>query len=261
MAKAKKKAKATNKKVIYKKVVIVVEDHAANLAVQCVRIKGDFELSVGDQITVSGELKKNKGMLEFGTGCTYVKVADDRPKMSEEAVDTLKYLQEGDVYQHGMSAVSGRVETVEKVKSDAPQKISHYVGALTMFVAAVFYMLMSDLTFNNTADRLIIAVLLSFGSAILFFLSSNLNEKPVLMFLFKEIAKFLAVGFVVYIHFFMKSQYYLVDVIEKMEKAGLSKVKELVMTRATMVISLVLGYVSIVAQSANTILVATLKED
>ena len=261
MAKATKKAKATNKKVVYKKVTMVIEDHAANLAVQCVRIKGDFELSPGDQITVSGELKKNKGMLEFGTGCTFLKAAEDRPKMDEEALDTLKFLQEGDVYQHGMSAVSGKVETVEKVQSEAPQKISHYVGSLTMFVAAVFYMLMSDLSFNNTADRLIIAVLLSFGSAILFFLSANYGEKPVLMYVFKEVAKFLAVGFVVYIHFFMRSKYYLVDVIETLEKAGLSKVKELAMTRATMIISLVLGYVSIVAQSANTVIVATTKDE
>ena len=260
MAKATKKAKATNKKVVYKKVTMVIEDHAANLAVQCVRIKGDFELSPGDQITVSGELKINKGILEFGTGCTFLKADDDRPIMDEGALDTLKNLQEGDVYMNGMCAVSGRVESIQKVKSEAPQNITFYIGALAMFVAAVFYMLMADLSFNNTSDRLIVAVLLSFGSAILFFLSVNYGEKPVIMYLLKGLGVALAIGFVVYIHLFSQSEFFL-GVLEKLQKAGLSKAKELAMSHATIIITLVLGYISIVAQAANIAVVATLKED
>ena len=253
-------AKVTNKKVVYKKVNIVIEDNEANLAVQCVRIKGDFELSVGDQITVSGELKRNKGALEFGTGCTFVAADEDRTIMDENAIGTLKDLQEGDVYQHGMSAVTGKVENVVKVKSEAPQNITFYIGALTMFVAAVFYMLMADLSFNNTSDRLIIAVLLSFGSAILFFLSVNYGEKPVIMYLLKGLGVALAIGFVVYMHLFSQSEFFL-GVLEKLQKAGLSKAKELAVSHATIIITLVLGYVSIVAQAANIVVVATLKED
>lgn len=140
------------------------------------------------------------------------------------------------------------------------KNISFYIGALAMFFVGVFYMLMSDLTFYNTSDRLIISVLLSFGSAILFFLSASFNEKPKIMYLFKGLALAMAVGFIIYVHLFQTSSYYL-EVLEKFKKAGIKQAKKLAASQATMVITLIFGYLSFVAQGVNTILVATVKED
>lgn len=148
---------------------------------------------------------------------------------------------------------------VQKVAS-LSKKISFYIGALAMFFVGVVYMLMSDLTFNNTSDRLIISVVLSFGSAILFFLSASFNEKPKIMFLLKGIALALAVGFIVYIHLFQVSDYFL-GVLKDFKNAGKAKAKELAASQATIVIALVVGYISLVGQVVNTTLVATIKED
>ena len=152
------------------------------------------------------------------------------------------------------------------------KNITFYIGALTMFFVGVFYMLASDLAFNNNAFDLIVAVLLSFGSAILFFLSASFNEKPVIMFVFKGIALALAIGFVIYIHCYQSgfSFGYLADpekvpnypsILDTFRKGGASKAGKLAMTQATVIITIVLSYVSIAAQAANTVLVATIKED
>ena len=140
------------------------------------------------------------------------------------------------------------------------KKITLYVGALSMFVVGVVYMLMSDLTFNNTASRLIVAVLLAFGSAILFFLSDNFNEKPVIRYLFKGLGLALAAGFVLYIHLFMVSDYFL-EVLDTFRKAGISKASDLAATEATVIIALVIGYVAIAAQIVNVVFTVLFKED
>lgn len=256
--KPKKQKNAVTGKIFYKKVTVEVKANGESVMLDCIRLKGDEKLEVGKKITVRGELRKRNGVLEFGNGCTFVK--GNEQEVEADVVTALKNLSEGEVFANGFCALMGTVTVIEKMPNELPQKISLYVGALTMFVAAVFYMLMADLSFNNTADRLIVAVLLSFGSAILFFLSANFHEKPKIMFLFKGIGLALAIGFIVYLHLFQNSEYYL-GVLDKLRKAGLAKAKELVMSQATIVVALIFGYISLVAQCVNTVLVAVVKEN
>ena len=255
----KQKKKAVTGKIFYKKVVVAIKADEESVTVECIRLKGDEKLSLGEQITVRGELRRRNGMLVFGNGCTFVK--SDEQAMDAEVVTALNNLPEGEAYANGFCALTGVIEVIEKQRSELPQKITLYVGALTMFVAAVFFMLMSDLAFNNTSSRLIVAVLLSFGSAILFFLSASYSEKPKIMFLLKGIGVALAVGFVLYLHLFLAFDSYYLGKLDEFEKAGESGVDSLAKTQATVIVTLVLSYLAFVAQVANTVIVAVIKED
>ena len=42
--------------------------------IQCFRMNGGSDLTVGDHITVTGVIKNYAGVVEFENGCTYVKV-------------------------------------------------------------------------------------------------------------------------------------------------------------------------------------------
>ncbi|MCH5153099.1 MAG: hypothetical protein J1F68_03995 [Clostridiales bacterium] len=256
----KEKKKAVTGKVFFKKVTITVKDKDKSLDIQCIRLKGDEKLEMGEEITVRGELRNRAGVLEFGNGCTFIKVAEHK-EVDPEVVSALQNLPEGEAYANGFCAMTGVVTDIVKMPNETPQKLTLFIGALTMFVAAVFYLLMADLAFNNTASRLIVSVLLSFGSAILFFLSANFNEKPAIMYLFKALGIALGIGFVVYIHLFQTMDTYYLGKLDEFRKAGVAKAKELAMSEATMIVTLVLSYVSVVAQVANTVLVAVIKED
>jgi len=138
--------------------------------------------------------------------------------------------------------------------------ITFYVGVLVMFLGGIFFMLISDLTFNNNAGNLIIAVLLCFGSAIVFFFSNNFNEKPVIMYVMKGIGLALAVGLIIYYHLFRGSEFYLAA-IEKLRRYGVSKQSEYNAAKASVIVALVFSYIAAAAQAANIVLTAVLKED
>ena len=245
---------------LYKKINMTIPHDDGSVAVQCVRLKSEDKLAVGDEVTIRGELRNRNGVLEFGTGCTAVKAAADHPAVEKEVVEGLVNLPEGEAFANGFCALTGTVEVVEKLKSDLPQKATLFAGAITMFIAAVFYMFMADLTFKNIADNLIIAVLLSFGSAILFFLSANFAEKPKIMYLLKWLGMGLGAGFILYMHFFAQSDYFL-GVLEKLEKQGIAGESDLIASHVTVIVTLVLSYLALVGQIVNTVLVAVIKED
>ncbi len=244
--------------IIYKKVTIAIGSSDDNVSIQCIRLKGGEKLETGQQVTVRGELKRRDSKLEFGNGCTFVK-SEDGQVADPSVVSSLRELPEGAFYAEGFCALTGTVTVIEKVQNDAPQKITYLIGVLAMFVAAVFYMLMSDLSFYNTADRLIVSVLLAFGSAIFFFLSVNFAEKPAVMWIFKGLGLAMGIGFVIYVHLFQHSEFYL-NVLDTFEKKGISGEADLVNSRMTMIVTLVLSYIAIAAQAANIVLVAVVKE-
>lgn len=246
-------------KIIYKRVTIALEHNDDSVSIQCIRLKGDEKLEMGAKVTVRGELKRRDSKLEFGNGCEFVK-ATDESAIDESVISALRDLPEGELYAGGFCALTGTVTVIEKVPNDAPQKITYLIGALAMFFAGVFYMLMSDLTFNNTADRMIISVLLSFGSAILFFLSANYSEKPIVMWVFKGLGIALGIGFVVYIHLFQQSETF-ANILETFRKKGIAGEGDLVKSQLTMIVTIVFTYISIVGQAANTALVAIFKEE
>ena len=109
---------------------------------------------------------------------------------------------------------------------------------------------MSDLSFKNTADRLIISVLLAFGSAILFFLSVNFTEKPVVMWIFKGLGLALGIGFIVYLHIFQQSETF-DAILEVFRRKGISGESELLMSQITMIVTLALGYISVAGQAGK----------
>lgn len=245
-------------KINYKKVTILVGNSDDSVSIRCVRLKGDEELELGEQITVRGELKRRDSQLEFGNGCSFIK--DIGGQIADPSVvSALRNLPEGEFYAEGFCALTGTVSVIERVQNVIPQRVTFLIGALSMFVAAVFYLLMSDLSFKNTADRLIISVLLAFGSAILFFLSVNFTEKPVAMWIFKGLGLALGVGFVIYLHIFQQSDTF-EAILEVFRRKGISGESELLMSQVTMIVTLVLGYIAIAGQAANTVLVAVIKD-
>ena len=257
--KPKKQKKAVTGRIFYKKVTVEIQANGESVTVDCIRLKGDAKLELGKQITVRGELRKRNGVLEFSNGCTFVK--GNEQEVGSEVVAALKNLQEGEVFANGFCALTGTVTVIEKMPNELPHNVTLYIGALTMFVAAVFFMLMSDLSFNNTSSRLIVATLLSFGSAILFFLSASFNERPTIMYLFKGLGLALAIGFVVYLHLFQAFDSYYLGKLDEFQKAGIAGKSGLAKTQATVIVTLILSYIALVAQVANTVLVAVIKED
>lgn len=245
---------------IYKKVTLTLPSKDGDVTIQCLRIKSDNRLTLGEDIVVRGELKNRNGTLEFGTGCTCIK-AINQPAVDEETLQAVRALPEGEAYANGFCAMTGKVEEIVAVPNDKPQKVTLFVGALTMFVAAVFYMIMSDLIFKNTSTMLIIATLLSFGSAILFFLSANFGEKKVIMYLLKAIGMLLGVGFIIYLHLVMTLDPYYLGKLEEFKAQGISGTTSLALTQVTVIATLALSYVAVVVQVVNTVIVALTKEE
>lgn len=140
------------------------------------------------------------------------------------------------------------------------RQISYLVGVIGMFVGGIFYVVMSDLSFQNTSDWLIISVLLSFGSAICMFLSVNFAEKPTILYLLKGLGVALGIGFVVFLHLFQTTDFY-VSALDAMRKDIVEQGAALSMSVATMIISLVFGYTGLAGQIGNVVLTVVFKED
>ena len=138
--------------------------------------------------------------------------------------------------------------------------ISFYIGVLSMFVGGIIFVLMSDLTFSNSADNLIISVLLCFGSAIIFFFANDYMEKPWAMYLMKGIGLALAVGLIIYYHLFSQGDFYLAAV-EKLRRAGIKDAGRYQAALASIPVVLALSCLAMVAQAVNIVLTATLGED
>ncbi|MDE7454235.1 MAG: hypothetical protein K2M64_00200 [Clostridia bacterium] len=140
------------------------------------------------------------------------------------------------------------------------KNVTFFIGVLTMFIGGLIFVIMSDLTFKNTSGNLIISVLLCFGSAIIFFFANNYNERPVVMYIMKAIGLALAIGLIVYFHWFSTSTFY-TEAVETLRKGGIRTEIEYAGAKATMPIALAFTYVATVFQATNIVLTATLKDD
>ena len=177
-----------------------------------------------------------------------------------EVLQVLRELNDGDKYGKDNVKLSGEVTAIEKAPSELPQKLTLFTGVLAMFIAGVAYLFMSDLSFKNTAEWLIIATLLSLGGAILFILSANYGEKPIAMYLLKGFGLLLSVGFVLYIHLFMAMNEYYLSQLDAFIKKGIAGEKSLFLSLLTMGLTLALSYVAIVGQVANIVVTAVIKD-
>lgn len=82
------------------------------------------------------------------------------------------------------------------------KQISLFSGGGLVFLAGLFYVLMTDLKMKNSATWLFIGVILALGSSILFLLSENAKEKKVPYLIMKASSVLLAIGFVVFLFAF-----------------------------------------------------------
>ena len=253
-------------KTLYKKITITVKHDDGDVVIDCLRVKGDKKLAVGNMVDVIGELSKVNGVLQFDRGCEAITNAE-AILPTAEVLQALRELADGDKYGKDNVKMSGEVTEIVKAVSDIPHKITLYSGVLSMFVAGVFYLFMSDLSFGNTAEWLILATVLSLGAAILFVLSANYPDKKAVVYSLKVCGLILSVGFVLYLHLFMGSETYLAA-LDKFQKAlnsvqanGMTGAQSILMSSCTMIVALVLSYVAIAAQVSNVVVTAVIKDE
>ncbi len=130
------------------------------------------------------------------------------------------------------------------------KRITFLVGTLAMFVGSICYMLLSDLGFGNEATWLILATILSMGSAICQFFSSNMKDRPVRRIVLRSVAVALGIGYVLFLHLSTTTDFYKGIMYDK-----------LVLRNVCTIVSLIFAYIGVVAQIANLVLIATIQEE
>lgn len=125
-----------------------------------------------------------------------------------------------------------------------------YVGLLAMFAGGLLYLLLTDLGYGNEATWLFVAAILSMGSAICVFFTTNMKDFPIRQLVLRCIGAALAIGFVVFIALSTKSEFY--------QKVNFEKVAA---RNTATIITLVFGAIGIVGQIANVVLTATVKDE
>lgn len=130
------------------------------------------------------------------------------------------------------------------------KRVTFLVGVLAMFVGSICYMVMSDLGFGNESTWLILATLLSMGSAACQFFSSNMRDMPVKQIVLRSIGIALGIGYVLFLHLFTGTAFY----------NGLGY-KVVPARNACMIVSFIFAYVALVAQIANLVFIVTIKEE
>lgn len=128
--------------------------------------------------------------------------------------------------------------------------IVYYAATISIFVAGLVYMLMSDLTFGNSSQWLILSVIFSFGSGICAFVSAKLKDKIVPYYILKGSAIALAIAYIVFLILFTNTTAY--TSVAAARVAG---------RNATMVISYILGGISTALLVADTALDVFLPEE
>ncbi|HCY49526.1 MAG TPA: hypothetical protein DHU79_04605, partial [Clostridiales bacterium] len=86
--------------------------------------------------------------------------------------------------------------------------IVYYAATISIFVAGLVYMLMSDLTFGNSSQWLILSVIFSFGSGVCAFVSAKLKDKIVPYYILKGSAIALAIAYIVFLILFTNTTAY-----------------------------------------------------
>ncbi len=130
------------------------------------------------------------------------------------------------------------------------KRVTFVAGALAMFVGSICYMVMSDLGFGNESTWLILATLLSMGSVVCQFFSSNMRDMPVKQIILRSLGIVLGIGYVLFLHLFTGTEFY----------TGLGY-KVIPARNACMIVSFIFAYVALVAQIANLVLIVTIKEE
>lgn len=88
------------------------------------------------------------------------------------------------------------------------KQISLFSGGGLVFLAGLFYVLMTDLKMNNSATWLFIGIILAFGGSILFMLCESTKEKPKLLYPLKGLSVLISLGYVVFLFLFKNTSVY-----------------------------------------------------
>ncbi len=156
------------------------------------------------------------------------------------------------------------------------KNITFYIGVGVVFLAGLLYILLADIVINTQSLWLMIAILLSFGSAICAMVADNFKEKYKVMYTLKGVAIGLAVTFIVFLLTYMlisfspakemdgnASSFVNSFAIKRVElKSSSGKfVKEGVKTMMVYVVTMVITAIGLAAQICNLILTVKAKDE
>lgn len=147
-------------------------------------------------------------------------------------------------------------------------KLSFFIGGILIFATGMLYVLIADLGLKVRAVWLLIASLLSIGSAACFLLSERLQDNRTWFILIKSIAAFLCLAFIIfiiiYLHSALTSQVTANSNEFKNNIFALKKIfkdEERTKTLLAGILPIVLGSISLVCQVGNIVLTVTDKQD
>lgn len=128
--------------------------------------------------------------------------------------------------------------------------ISLIVGGVTIFVAGLIFVVITDLKLKNTSTWLFISIIFSFGSGIANMLSDNIKEKPIPYYILKGLGVLLAIGYLVFLSVFAGSDF---------AAAVDSKVRDV--RDLAIVLSRVFCIIAIAAQAVNVVFAALTRKE
>lgn len=147
-------------------------------------------------------------------------------------------------------------------------KLTFFIGGILIFATGMLYVLLTDLYLPVRAAWLLIGSVLSIGSAVCMLLSSNLQEERTKLIVVKSIAVALAACFIAFLFIYMNAAL-TSTVSERSDEyknnvfalAAIFKDADKAKTVAMTVVSIVLSFIALIAQSANLYLTIADKTD
>lgn len=131
------------------------------------------------------------------------------------------------------------------------KKIPFIIGAVLTFIVGLLFVILGDLLLKTSSAWLIGGILLSFGGAVSAFFSETFKEKKIVLWILKGLALALVVAFIGYMIGFHNS----------IAAENVKKPAVLAKNDAVFISMEVLGSLAAVAQIADIVLNATLKEE
>ncbi len=131
------------------------------------------------------------------------------------------------------------------------KNISLFAGGTLVFLAGLFYVLMTDLKMSNTATWLFIGIIPAFGSSIMFLFCENAKEKHVPYFILKGSSVLLSICYVAFLFVFKGSKIV----------TSISLEDKIAQANAIIWISIIIGLLGIVCQAVNVIFSYLLKDE